>query len=141
MTSMAGQLTSAPLARAFALAGDARLTLVSMKTGTRFTYRVTKGKTDDAPHFVAILNGRENTRDYQFIGTIFADGTYRHGRKSRVTPDAPSAKGFAWVWAHLARGEIGVEIWHEGRCGRCGRPLTVPESIASGIGPVCAVMS
>lgn len=30
-----------------------------------------------------------------------------------------------------------LEVWHEGRCGRCGRALTVPESIASGIGPVC----
>lgn len=26
----------------------------------------------------------------------------------------------------------------EGACGRCGRKLTVPGSIASGIGPTCA---
>ena len=31
-----------------------------------------------------------------------------------------------------------LEVWHEGRCGRCNRALTVPESIASGIGPECA---
>jgi hypothetical protein len=31
----------------------------------------------------------------------------------------------------------GVVIWHEGRCGRCGRRLTVPESIESGYGPEC----
>jgi hypothetical protein len=31
----------------------------------------------------------------------------------------------------------GLEI---GRCGRCGRTLTKPESIAAGIGPVCAGM-
>lgn len=30
------------------------------------------------------------------------------------------------------------EVWHEGRCGRCGRKLTVPESIETGIGPDCA---
>jgi hypothetical protein len=29
-------------------------------------------------------------------------------------------------------------VWHEGRCGRCGRKLTVPESIESGFGPECA---
>ncbi|MGQ4872128.1 MAG: DUF6011 domain-containing protein, partial [Candidatus Thorarchaeota archaeon] len=28
-----------------------------------------------------------------------------------------------------------VRIWHEGKCGRCGRRLTVPESIESGYGP------
>lgn len=31
-----------------------------------------------------------------------------------------------------------VEVWHEGSCGRCGRKLTVPESIANGLGPECA---
>jgi hypothetical protein len=31
-----------------------------------------------------------------------------------------------------------VEFWHEGKCCRCGRKLTVPASIASGIGPECA---
>jgi hypothetical protein len=30
-----------------------------------------------------------------------------------------------------------MELWHEGRCGKCGRALTVPESIESGLGPVC----
>lgn len=33
-----------------------------------------------------------------------------------------------------------VEIWHEGKCGRCGRQLTVPESIESGFGPECVKM-
>jgi len=28
-------------------------------------------------------------------------------------------------------------VFHEGACGRCGRTLTVPESIASGFGPEC----
>jgi len=31
-----------------------------------------------------------------------------------------------------------LRIWHRGFCGRCGRPLTVPSSIATGIGPDCA---
>ena len=30
-----------------------------------------------------------------------------------------------------------VEIWHEGKCGKCGRPLTVPSSIENGLGPSC----
>jgi hypothetical protein len=30
-----------------------------------------------------------------------------------------------------------LEVWHEGRCGRCGRALTVPESVERGIGPEC----
>ena len=31
-----------------------------------------------------------------------------------------------------------LEIFHEGRCCACGRKLTTPESILSGIGPECA---
>jgi hypothetical protein len=33
-----------------------------------------------------------------------------------------------------------LEFWHEGRCGRCGRRLTVPDSIASGYGPECVLV-
>jgi hypothetical protein len=32
----------------------------------------------------------------------------------------------------------GYKIHHEGRCGKCGRLLTVPESVETGIGPECA---
>lgn len=31
-----------------------------------------------------------------------------------------------------------LQVWHEGRCGRCGRKLTVPSSIETGLGPECA---
>ena len=31
-----------------------------------------------------------------------------------------------------------LEVWHEGRCGRCGRKLTTPQSVETGFGPVCA---
>jgi len=141
-----GQLTDGTHARKFLLGGNARVTLVSVKTGTRFTFRVRakdvkKGEAPTPPWFVSLLTGRENNTDYTFLGTIFEDSTtYRHGRKSRVSPDAASAKGFAWAWSYLAKGQLppGCEVWHEGTCGRCGRGLTVPSSIAVGLGPECA---
>jgi hypothetical protein len=81
----------------------------------------------------------DNETSYTFLGSIFEGKTYRPGRKSPVSPTAPSAQAFAWAWSFMARGEMppSCEVWHEGRCGRCGRSLTVPESVASGIGPVC----
>lgn len=141
----AGRLTTAQFAREFMLAGKARVTFVSERTGTRFTYRIAAklvqaNKQPTGPWFVALLNGQDNTRDFAFLGTIFDDRTYRHGGKSVIAADAASAKGFAWVWDRLARDEMpaGVEIWHSGTCGRCSRDLTVPESIARGLGPICA---
>jgi hypothetical protein len=31
-----------------------------------------------------------------------------------------------------------VDVLHSGRCGRCGRTLTTPDSIERGLGPECA---
>jgi hypothetical protein len=62
-------------------------------------------------------------------------------RKSRISPDAPSAKGFRWVFNKLQDGADlagKVEIRHDGACGRCGRSLTVPASVDTGFGPHCA---
>jgi hypothetical protein len=139
--SHASKFSTPEVALQFILAGRARFTLVSEKTGVRFTYRVTQrdeqGK--KTPHFVSLLSGPDNETSYTFLGSIFEGKTYRPGRKSPVSPTAPSAQAFAWAWSFMARGEMppSCEVWHEGRCGRCGRSLTVPESVASGIGPVC----
>jgi hypothetical protein len=126
--------------KAYMLAGNAIVTVVSQATGTRYTYRISAKKSvkegDDTVHFVSLLNGPENTRDYQFLGTIFAGKRFFHGKKSPIGEDAPSAKAFAWLWRNLDSDK--AEVWHSGKCGRCGRLLTDPESIERGLGPKCA---
>lgn len=125
--------------KSFILAGKARFTLRNPETGNRFTFRV-KRADDNGPAFVSVLTGDDNDSSYTYLGTIFGDGNFVITRKSRISPDAPSAKAFAWAWRRLNVGaDLGkAECWHEGRCGRCGRALTVPESIESGLGPECA---
>jgi hypothetical protein len=138
--TMRGQLTEGKR-KAFVLAGNALFTLRSKATQTRFTFKVVqsdpaKCRAGQFPvYFVSLLNGSDNTGDFAYIGTIFADG-FRVTRKSRVAADAPSAIAFSWFMKHLE--DSRVEVWLEGRCGRCGRTLTVPESIESGLGPICA---
>lgn len=133
------QLQTAADCKAFALAGNATLTLKSKKTGTRFTYRV-RQPDEDKPHFVGLLSGPDNEASYTFLGTIFSSGEYRHGARSTLQHDAPSARAFSWFWDAMSHNVLPeqLEVWHEGRCGRCGRKLTVPESIANGLGPECA---
>lgn len=160
------QFSAGSAARDFALAGNARITLVSTKTGARFTYRISAPRDDKGAdvRFVALLNGSDNESSFAYLGTVFlaervaiggnAFGRvygkipakapkFVHGKKSKIGESAPSARAFSWAWSFLSRGELppGAEVWHEGRCGCCGRALTVPESIASGIGPVCAEKS
>jgi hypothetical protein len=122
------RFTTAAEALAFLLAGNATLTLVSGKTG----------REGGASHFVSLLTGSDNEADYTSIGMLREGRRYVHGTK--VSRDAPGAVAWAWAWGHLVRGELpaSLEVWHEGRCGRCGRLLTVPASIASGLGPECA---
>jgi len=133
------RLTDPAATRRFALAGRARLTLVSERTGQRFTYRVEAKKGSADFFFVSVLTGPENSRDYTYLGCIARD-RFVNDRRLRIGADAPSRRGFAWFWERVSAGhEIPeCECWHEGRCGRCGRALTVPESIESGLGPVCA---
>jgi hypothetical protein len=121
------------------LAGNATFTVTSRKTGTRFTFRI-RQLSETAPHFVSLLNGPDNESSYTFLGSIFNGDRYFHGKKSRVTPGATSAKAFAWLWAHRNDTDLleRVEIHHEGKCCRCGRKLTVPSSITAGAGPECA---
>ncbi len=126
----------------YILGGKATITLVSGATGARFTYRIHSKEDavgDRTPHFVSVLTGSNNQNDYRFLGTIFEGDTFRHGKRSRVTREAPSALAFAWLWRNLDSDKC--ELWHAGACSRCGRQLTTPESIAQGLGPVCATRS
>ena len=139
------QIILAEDAQRFIVGGKATFTAVSKSTGNRFTF---KASVSDNPAllFVSVLTGSDNESSYTYLGTLraeYAPGTsyvWKHGVKSKISPDAPSAKAFAWVWANLKQGRIpdSLEVWHEGKCCRCNRKLTVPASIESGIGPECA---
>lgn len=135
-----GALGTAEEALRYVLGGNATVTLRSAKTGTRFTYRIRLSE-DGKLYFVSLLTGSDNENSYQYVGHIFADQRiFWHGRKSKISQDAPGAKAWKWSYAKILRGELPdqLEIWHEGSCGRCGRKLTVPESVRSGFGPECA---
>jgi hypothetical protein len=132
------QFTNATDVKAFVLAGNARITLVSKKTGVRFSYRVRQPE-ENKPHFVGILTQADNENGYTYLGTIFKGSDYVHGKRSRLTGGSAGAVAFAWFWKAMTKNALpdSLEVWHEGRCGRCGRTLTVPESIAQGLGPEC----
>jgi hypothetical protein len=157
MSIDAGVVLGAESQLSYLLAGSATATIRNSRTGNRFTYRVRRPD-DESPWFVSLLTGPDNGEDYQHVATIFFDEERASGRggsgryhlfggysfvpakrfRGRGTPD--SVLGFGWVLRRLLGGEElpeHVELWHDGTCGRCGRELTVPESIASGLGPVC----
>jgi hypothetical protein len=128
---------------AFILAGKAIFTLQNTNTQNRFTFQVTKKSVDQKSlHFVSVLTQGENTSpsSYHYLGTIFDGAHYRHGKKSQIDPKASSSLAFGWLMQHLSEKPSlpsHIKICHCGHCGRCGKLLTVPESIESGLGPIC----
>jgi uncharacterized protein DUF6011 len=134
-------------AKAFALAGNAIITLQSLRSGTHFTYKVVapnpekqalKGYAPEAVWFVKLLtSGSADEGEFTYIGMIKPGQGFFLTRASRMRPESPCVKAFRFFFESE---ELHPElvIHHEGRCGRCGRTLTVPESIERGIGPECA---
>jgi len=127
----------------FITGGKATFTVLSPATGDRYTFRVNQKENDDgslSPFFVSVLNGPDNYTNYQYIGIISAGGRFRTTAKSKVSPDALSVRCINWLLENVHSEEQmdRIEFWHCGKCGMCGRKLTVPESIESGIGPICA---
>lgn len=145
------QLTDPTQIKTYAFAGRATLTLVSKISGRRFTYRISAPRGAEprgAPLFVSVLTGACNETSYSYVGTLFPAKRCEviHTKASKVGRDTDSSRLVSWFVAHLDAAVAGrpnkldqVEVWHEGRCGRCGRKLTVPASIAAGIGPECAM--
>jgi hypothetical protein len=134
------QFSEFDLAWTFLHAGRAYITLVSKKSGDRFTYRVARPD-PSKPFFVSLLTGPDNTRSYSFFGCVFSEDVFRFGKNSSIGRDSKGAQAFKWFWEYMVAHRAipsTVEVYHEGRCARCGRALTTPESIRAGIGPVCS---
>lgn len=116
---------------AFMFAGSASFTIKSHKTQVHFNYRIKKSRNDHTLFYV--YGGKSN----DIIGRI------RTGKENTFTffpnkaPYAPEKYILPFHWFVNHFGDKQVEFFHIGKCGRCGRTLTDPESIKRGIGPEC----
>ena len=159
-----GRLTTAEDARRYVLGdfsrGSARwtsktITLVSAKTDRSFTYLIARppGDVTDRPWIIKILTGPNNRTDYVYVGLIRPVTTARidrlpstvlqHTQKSGLPTTAPGWRALDYLHRHALRDAGGtlpapLGVWQEGSCGVCGRRLSRVESIARGVGPVCA---
>ena len=116
--------------------GHGKATLVGR--AHRYTYKFSTDRNKPgSPVFVHTLVGSDNEADYLYIGFLGRSGLLFAGHKGNAKH--PAYLALAWYLVAIEKGRAEqAEFWHEGRCARCGRTLTTPESIAAGIGPVCA---
>lgn len=127
----------------FVLAGRAHLTLQSDKTGRHYTYRIKQAvnKQTNEPEdvwFVSRLTVADGG-DFAYLGMI-KDNEFKLTKNSKLPESAKPVLAWKYFWKWIQADKIApyLAVLHEGRCGRCGRTLTHPESIESGIGPECA---
>lgn len=136
------------LSKEFFTAGKAVWT-VSNGKGEHYTYRITKSKDKPgalraANWFVSVLAGPNNEADYIYIGILKPEnGDVLTTRASKLKDDSKPVKVARWALQKAWKGEElpeGYKLEHFGKCAKCGRLLTHPESLSgprAGLGPEC----
>ncbi len=140
------------ISKTFLLAGDAIFTIelpaeLAAKHAPHYTFRVQKVLANERwpdGWFVQLLTGPNNQADYARLGKL--DDWSGHVKAVKGACCGEDAFPFRLLNRVLCRiwgdegavvEEAGYRVHHEGRCGRCGNPLTVPASVESGFGPEC----
>lgn len=122
----------------FITAGNCTFTLKSLKSGKHITYKAVYSEyCGTGKIYIKYMSGSDNESNYTRLCSIEPSGILK--KRSKVNPESLSWKVFRYVYTKLITDTYmpGLEIWHSGTCARCGRKLTVPESIESGYGPEC----
>lgn len=148
-------------AKQFVLGGRAFITISNGK-GVHYTFRIIKWHPKDretgklkkeiVKFFVGVLVNPDNEHDYADLGTLdpktyqISQPNYTNRRHPYVSQTDVRFKVAQWMFDHIVREQEftgkseGYSIRHSGRCGRCGRKLTTPESIDTGLGPECSAV-
>jgi len=122
-------------------------TIKSSKTGDHRTFKIHTQRKDEefAPgqRVVSLFTGTDNSADEHYTGFAFIDDNGIHVWKSK------RGQGQWEIYAQMLWdlcldsafsrwADRGFTIKGAGHCLRCNRLLTEPNSILTGIGPVCA---
>lgn len=123
----------------FILGGNATLTAKSKLTGKHFTYQITTPKKDSDIWFVKLLTGVNNEGDFSYIGFI-KNNNFIFGVKSKISKEATGVKAFESILKFVTAkvNNKHLELFHSGICSRCGRTITNPKSLHTGVGPECS---
>ena len=117
---------------------DGWYTIVGPKGGHRTLRLTTIEDGDSVKQWLAYLNGADNENSYLTVGTVHGNEVRLFRKNEGKYQDIVAAARFL-IRNAANIGEYGRQYaLRSGRCYVCNRKLTTPESIAAGIGPVCA---
>ncbi len=132
---MEHKMTDTEAIRKFIYGGKAVFTIRSQTSGKHWSFSIRETKKKDG-FFVFGLGYQQ---EFSYMGLIKHD-RYHITANSQYSSDNERHLIIAHLLEYIRRGALHkkFEFFHEGKCGVCGRPLTDPESIERGLGPVCA---
>lgn len=113
------------------IAGNALLTFQSRATGNHLTFHIVE----------AVEKGLYKVYHKGKVIGLIHSKLYQFEIYPKAITFTPAQDGFAWIWKYCVFPEQldkYLIIYNEGKCVRCGRTLTTPESVSMSIGPECA---
>lgn len=118
-------------------------TLENPARGTHITFRVRRPK-GFKTMLLDVMTGSDNEGSYEYVGSM-TRGLWVKPNTSKASDNAKGKlNGVMWYMSELRNARSGkassfgaVVLNHSGSCTCCGRTLTNPESLETGIGPVC----
>lgn len=123
----------------FVSAGNANFTITSKKTGTHYTYHITK---KGNRWFVRIQTTYGESVYAGYLTNYLGKWVFYKGQNGNCSADDTRVLALMWTLYHCDDIDFTdkIKFQHLGKCCKCGRPLTNPESIDLGIGPECSKM-
>lgn len=116
----------------------------AMGAKPHYTYKVRRKEAEGGypeAYFISLLTGPDNESSFTYMGMLAApSGQVRLTKASSYNDSSVPVRLARFILAQLWGGEAladGYALNHDGRCCRCGRKLTTPESVERGIGPEC----
>lgn len=122
---------------------NGKYTLHDTESNRHWTFEIktqsSKSRFRPGERLISLLSGPNNTGDWRAIGTVTEEGVALF--KKHDNPDMSVLVMILWsILTDKERPEFlnQYEVLVSATCYKCNRELTVPESILTGIGPVCA---
>jgi hypothetical protein len=145
------------LSHDFFFGGKAIFTVENTQTNEHVTYKIKITKPTPKFRFSSILlcqmTGTNNENHYSYVGKVnrslwteratqkvHAAGTVDLTKGSKFADGSQQVIRGRWIVDHIVNNKPipdYLNVRHAGKCGRCGRTLTTPESLDRGIGPEC----
>jgi hypothetical protein len=113
-----------------------RFTVRSKSTGKDFTYQISRSQFRDKWYTQVYIETQYLS--FKHLGVFKSEGVFKAG----VPVTTPAAMGIGWLLKNVEKGRVAAiasqaDIYHTGKCLKCGKELTDANSIEIGLGPVC----